>query len=114
MPSIAITMSAVDEPCTLMLYWPSTNGVTVGAGQQQRARRRVANRRRDRIEDVAIDDELRGVVADVDRRACPVTVMVSSSVPTCISALTGAVNVPWMMMPSRRTVLKPVSVNATL
>ena len=40
----------------------------------------------------------------------PVTVMVSSSAPTFMSALMFAVNAPVSSMPSRLTVLKPVSV----
>jgi len=36
------------------------------AGEQQRAQRCVANRRRNRVEDVAIGDELGPVVDDVD------------------------------------------------
>ena len=44
----------------------------------------------------------------------PVTVTVSSSAPTFSSASTVAVNVPVSSMPSRRTVLKPVSVNVTV
>ena len=43
----------------------------------------------------------------------PVTVMVSSTAPTLRSALTVAVNEPVSSMPSRLTVLNPVSVNVT-
>ena len=46
--------------------------------------------------------------------AWPDTVIVSSSDPTFMSALTDAVNAPVSSMPSRLTVLKPVSVNVTL
>ena len=44
----------------------------------------------------------------------PVTVMVSASVPTRNSALTLAVKAPVNSMPSRLTVLNPVSVNVTV
>ena len=44
----------------------------------------------------------------------PVTVIVSASAPTFRSALTVAVNEPVSSMPSRLTVLKPVSVNVTV
>ena len=43
----------------------------------------------------------------------PVTVMVSSSVPTCSWAPTVAVNVPVSSMPSRTTTANPGSVNVT-
>ena len=43
----------------------------------------------------------------------PVTVIVSSSEPTRSSALTVDTNVPVSSMPSRLTVLNPVSVNVT-
>ena len=43
----------------------------------------------------------------------PVTVIVSASAPTFRSAFTAAVNEPVSSMPSRFTVLKPVSVNVT-
>ena len=43
----------------------------------------------------------------------PVTVIVSSSAPTFRSPFTVATNVPVSSMPSRRTVLKPGSVNVT-
>ena len=68
MPSMAITMSAVFEPCTLMLYWPSTNGVTVVPGSSSARAGVLRIGVGIVIEDVAIDDELRGVVADVDGR----------------------------------------------
>ena len=42
------------------------------------------------------------------------TVIVSASVPTFRSALTVAVNDPVSSIPSRLTVLKPVSVKVTL
>ena len=44
----------------------------------------------------------------------PVTVIVSSTAPTRISALTDAVNVPVSSTPSRRTVLNPGSVMVTV
>ena len=44
----------------------------------------------------------------------PVTVMVSSTAPTRSSAFTVAANDPASSMPSRLTVLKPVSVNVTV
>ena len=44
----------------------------------------------------------------------PVTVMVSSSVPTFMSALTCAVKSEVSSMPSRFTVPKPGSVNVTV
>ena len=44
----------------------------------------------------------------------PVTVIVSASVPTFISALMVAVDEPVTSMPSRLTVLNPVSVNVTV
>ena len=44
----------------------------------------------------------------------PVTVIVSSTVPTFMSALTFAVNAVVSSIPSRLTVLKPVSVNVTV
>ena len=40
----------------------------------------------------------------------PVTVIVSSTAPTAISASTSATNAPCRTMPSRSTVLKPGSV----
>src|SRR5436190_18689512 len=43
----------------------------------------------------------------------PLTVIVSSTAPTFMSALIVATNAPLSSMPSRLTVLKPVSVNAT-
>ena len=43
----------------------------------------------------------------------PVTVIVSSRVPTARSALTVATNVPVSSMPSRLTVLKPGKANVT-
>ena len=44
----------------------------------------------------------------------PVTVIVSARLPTRSSALTLAVNDPVSSMPSRLTVLKPVSANVTV
>ena len=44
----------------------------------------------------------------------PVTVTVSSTAPTRISALTVAANEPLSSMPSRLTVLKPGSVKVTV
>ena len=44
----------------------------------------------------------------------PVTVMVSASAPTFISALTVATNDPLSSMPSRLKVLKPGSVKVTV
>ena len=44
----------------------------------------------------------------------PVTVTVSSTAPTRMSAFTVAVNDPLSSMPSRLTVLKPGSVNVTV
>ena len=44
----------------------------------------------------------------------PVTVIVSSTPPTRMSALTVAVTAPASSMPSRLTVAKPGSVNVTL
>jgi hypothetical protein len=44
----------------------------------------------------------------------PLTVMVSSSAPTRISAFTDATNVPVSSMPSRLMVANPGSVNVTL
>ena len=46
--------------------------------------------------------------------ASPVTVIVSSTAPTRSSAGTVATNDPVSSMPSRLTVLKPVSVNVTV
>jgi hypothetical protein len=46
--------------------------------------------------------------------AAPVTVMVSSTAPTCMSAFTVAVNDPVSSIPSRLTVLNPGSVNVTV
>ena len=46
--------------------------------------------------------------------AWPDTVMVSSSEPTRMSAFTVAVNAAVSSMPSRFTVLKPVSANVTV
>ncbi len=43
----------------------------------------------------------------------PLTVMVSSTAPTFMSALMVATNAPVSSMPSRLTLLKPVSVNVT-
>ena len=43
----------------------------------------------------------------------PLTVIVSSIAPTFMSALIAAVNEPVSSMPSRLTLLKPVSVNVT-
>ena len=45
---------------------------------------------------------------------CPETVIVSSSEPSRISALIAAVKFTGSSTPSRRTVLKPVSVNVTV
>ena len=44
----------------------------------------------------------------------PVTVMVSATAPTFRSALTVATNDPVSSMPSRLTVLNPVSVNVSV
>ena len=44
----------------------------------------------------------------------PVTVIVSATAPTFRSALTFAVKSDVSSMPSRRTVVKPVSVNVTV
>ena len=43
----------------------------------------------------------------------PVTVIVSVSAPTCMSAFTVAVNPDVSSMPSRRNALKPASVKVT-
>jgi len=43
----------------------------------------------------------------------PDTTTVSSRAPTRISTFTGAVKSPWIVMPSRTTVLNPGSVNVT-
>jgi hypothetical protein len=44
----------------------------------------------------------------------PVTVIVSSTAPTCMSALTAAVNPAVRTMPSRRKTVKPGSVKVTV
>jgi len=54
------------------------------------------------------------VLAVSTRGVSPVTVIVSSTAPTFMSALTVAVNVPVSSTPSRLTVLKPVSANVTV
>ena len=46
--------------------------------------------------------------------ASPVTVMVSATLPTFRSAFTVAANEPLSSIPSRFTVVKPVSVNVTV
>jgi len=113
MPSIEITMSLVSDPCTRMLYWPSTNGVTVVPG--------ISNAR---------DGVLRigtGIESSTSRLATnavwllttsttgasAVMVSVSSSRPTCISAFTDGVKLPSSTMLPRRTDLKPASEKVT-
>jgi hypothetical protein len=44
----------------------------------------------------------------------PLTVMVSSRAPTCMSPLTVATKVPLSSIPSRRAVLNPASENVTV
>jgi hypothetical protein len=46
--------------------------------------------------------------------AAPVTVIVSSTAPTCIETLTFAVNAAGNSIPSRLTTLKPGNVNVTV
>ena len=61
------------------------------------------------------DDELFADVLRVDERGlAPVTVTVSSSAPTFMSAFTVAVNPDVSSMPSRLNVLKPGSVKVTV
>ncbi len=112
MPSTAITMSAVFEPCTLMLYCPSTKGVTVVPGRSN-ARAGVLRIGVGIWSRMSRSTTNCAVLLLTSTVGVPDTVMVSSSVPTCICSLTGAENVPWIRMPSRRTVLNPVSVKVT-
>ena len=113
MPSIAITMSEVSDPCTRMLYWPSTNGVTVVPGMSSardgvlRIGTGIASST-SRFATNAVVLLTRSTVGD-----SAVTVSVSSTEPTWSSALTVGVKLPSRMMLPRRTVLNPASVNAT-
>ena len=93
MPSMAMTMSAVADPCTLMLYWPSTNGVTVVPGSSSA---------RDGVLRIGVGIWSRmsrsttncAVLLLTSTVGVPETVIVSSSVPTCSCSLTGAAKVP--------------------
>ena len=113
MPSTAITVSLLAEPRTLIVYWPSTNVVTEVPGN---------NSARDGVLRIGVGIASRmsrsttncAVLLLTSTVGVPETVMVSSRVPTSNDGLTVALNTPWMMMPSRRTVLNPVSVNVTL
>src|SRR5262249_32488304 len=103
----------VDDPCTVRLYWPRTNGVTVVPGISS-ARAGVL-----RI-GVGIESSTSRLATMVDwllitstAGVSPVTVSVSSTAPTDSSALTCAVKVPSRTMSVRLTVLKPASVKDT-
>ena len=79
---MAITMSEVFEPCTLMLYWPSTNGVTVVPGSSS-ARAGVLRM------GVGIESRMSRLATNCVRLlvtstvgVAPVTVTDSSSAPT--------------------------------
>ena len=69
--------------------------------------------RRDRGEDVLVDVFCTFALWTSTIGVSPVTVIVSARAPTFRSALTVATNVPVSSMPSRLTVLKPVSENVT-
>ncbi len=91
-------MSEVFEPCTLMLYWPSTNGVTVVPGNNSalagvlRIGVGIASR-------TSRSSTSCAVLLLTSTVGVPETVMVSSSEPTDNSALTGAEKVPWIRTP---------------
>ena len=103
-----MTMSAVADPCTLMLYWPSTNGVTVvpGISSARAGVLRIGVGNGSRMSRSATNCAVLLMTSTVGGAA--VTVIVSSSVPTCSSALTVAREGALNQDASRRTVLKPV------
>jgi hypothetical protein len=87
-----------------------------GAGEQHPVRVEAGGTAsgRDRVDDVVIEDGCFVVLCTSMSGASPVTVSVSSSAPTCISAFTVALNDPLNSIPSRFTVEKPASEKVTL
>ena len=97
-----------------MLVWPDPTGVTIVPGMihARACRLRVA---------VGIASIMSRFTTTVARLlttsttgVSPVTVIVSLTLPTSSSLLTGAVKLPSSTMPARRIGLKPAMVNVTL
>jgi hypothetical protein len=113
MPSMAITVSAEFDPCTLIVYWPSTKGVTAvpGSSNARNGVLRIGVGMASRISRLATNCERLFTTSTIGDS--PVTVIDSSRVPTWSSPLICAVKAPCNTTPSRRTVRNPVRLNTT-
>jgi len=113
MPSIAICRSPVSDPCTRMLYCPSTFGTTVvpGMSSARAGVLRIATGIESSTSRLATNAAMLLTTSTTGDSA--VTVSVSSTKPTCSSVFTDAVKLPSSTMLPRRTDLNPASVKAT-
>ena len=113
MPSIAIIRSLVSDPCTLMLYCPSTLNTTVvpGMSSARAGVLRIGVGIESSTSRFATNSVVFLTTSTIGDSA--VTVSVSSIAPTWSSAFTVGVKVPSSTMPPRRTLLNPANVNAT-